>query len=505
MLRYFGPPGCGKTTTLLNQVDKHLAEGVSANQIGYFAYTRKAANEARDRAVLRFHLDPQKDLMFFRTLHSLAFRLLGFSVSDVMKEAHLKEFSKHIGVNLVESNEFIDEEGFSAYRSNHPVMRLIDLSRTTLLGPRTIYNQSQLQEPRHLFLHIFSEYERFKQQHRLVDYTDMLVNLAAKPQVVPKFKVCLLDEAQDLTPLQWEIVKNLDQKAERLFLAGDDDQGIFRWAGADVTRFISLPGGSETLKQSYRIPQKIWTVADTVSKRIKRRQKKDWFPRPELGEVHHIYDTYGMNFPAEQEWLILSQAHYQVTALAQQLKTDGVFFERFGEASLGKKIRQAILSWQYLQQEDNEISLSEAVNLYQHISTGPEKIRKGAKTLLKSADEKEQFTLGFLQQHYGLRATGPWETALDRIKEDKRAYAATLLANGVDLRQAPKIKISTIHGAKGGESDNVLIFLDLSTKALEEMERTPDDAYRVLYVGVTRARHKLVIKRPENIHRGWAL
>ena len=56
MFRFFGPPGTGKTTTLLNKVDELLAGGMSPTDIGYFSFTRKAAHEARDRAVARFNL-----------------------------------------------------------------------------------------------------------------------------------------------------------------------------------------------------------------------------------------------------------------------------------------------------------------------------------------------------------------------------------------------------------------------------------------------------------------
>ena len=99
MFRYFGPPGTGKTTTLLNQVDELLVSGMSPNEIGYFAFTRKAAHEARDRAVVRFNLDPEKDFQYFRTLHSLAFQMLGLSGSQVLSDRNLKDFSKTTGVD----------------------------------------------------------------------------------------------------------------------------------------------------------------------------------------------------------------------------------------------------------------------------------------------------------------------------------------------------------------------------------------------------------------------
>ena len=72
MFRIFGPPGTGKTTRLLNMVDDALQKGVEPRSIASLAFTRKAANEAKERASKRFNLDPKKELFYFRTLHSLA-------------------------------------------------------------------------------------------------------------------------------------------------------------------------------------------------------------------------------------------------------------------------------------------------------------------------------------------------------------------------------------------------------------------------------------------------
>tara|TARA_R100001594_G_scaffold18862_2_gene36985 strand:- start:5692 stop:7218 length:1527 start_codon:yes stop_codon:yes gene_type:complete len=508
MLRYFGPPGTGKTTTLLNLVDKALAEGMSASDIGYFAYTRKASNEARDRAVARFNLDPEKDFTYFRTLHSLAFRLLGLQSSDVLTEKNLKEFSKKIGIDLSVGIESDDDEGFAIFRSNHPLMRVVDLARTTELGPETAYNQSQIYEPRHLFMHVFSEYEAYKKHNNVLDFTDMLVELSRKPEIFPSFKLCFVDEAQDLTPLQWRVVNILDKKSDRMFVAGDDDQGIYAWAGADINRFISLEGGSEVLSQSYRIPSSVWSLAQRVANRIKKRQAKTWSPRKEEGSVERVYDTYGTNFYPDEEWLILSQANYMLGDIALDLRRRGIFYERFGTASLGKKVRNAIFSWKHLTGGENkEIGLAEAQNLISHINTGEGTLKRGAKKALKTAHEEDTFTYGVLSQHYGLQVphTYTWQTALSKIKPEDRAYAELLLSNGVDISKKPNVKLSTIHGAKGGEADNVLLYLDLTGKALEEMERNPDNANRVLYVGITRTKQRLVLKMPEDLQRGWSI
>ena len=68
-----GPPGTGKTTTLLNVVDEAIASGIAPERIAYLAFTRKAAHEAQDRAIARFNIDSDR-LPYFRTLHSLAFK-----------------------------------------------------------------------------------------------------------------------------------------------------------------------------------------------------------------------------------------------------------------------------------------------------------------------------------------------------------------------------------------------------------------------------------------------
>ena len=98
--------------------------------------------------------------------------------------------------------------------------------------------------------------KKFKQQKGLKDFTDLIEEFIEK-KIKSTFKVLFIDEAQDLSKIQWEMVRQIWQDVEKTYIAGDDDQAIFKWAGADVDHFISLKkevDKIETLDQSYRIP-----------------------------------------------------------------------------------------------------------------------------------------------------------------------------------------------------------------------------------------------------------
>ena len=95
-----GPPGTGKTTTLLNLVDQFIQDGIRPRQIGYFSFTKKAATEAATRAADKFGLDAENDLAFFRTLHSYAFNQLGMTREKMMGFEDTKSLEKNVAYQL---------------------------------------------------------------------------------------------------------------------------------------------------------------------------------------------------------------------------------------------------------------------------------------------------------------------------------------------------------------------------------------------------------------------
>ena len=99
-----------------------------------------------------------------------------------------------------------------------------------------------------------------------------------------------------------------------------------------------------------------------------------------------------------------------------------------------------------------------------------------------------------------------WKELFDKsIDVERKAFIEKAMNNKEDLHGEPRIVISTIHGAKGGEADNVVLFTDITAAAEASMESDPDSMHRVFYVAVTRTRQNLYTLEPTDFYRSYAL
>jgi len=503
MFRIFGPPGTGKTTTLLDMVDRALEAGTNSHRIAFLAFTRKAAHEARDRAAKRFNLDPKEDLPYFRTLHSLALAQTDIRVEQIMQHEDYKELSSQIGYSFSGSSTNVDTVADNLL-ANDPVLGLINLARLRKISLRDQYNQSNIDLDWMLVLFISKALKEFKETRNKYDFTDMLVLFAeSADKYCPRFDLTFLDEAQDLSPLQWDIAHALDRKSEKMYVAGDDDQAIYRWAGADVDQFINLEGGSETLSQSFRIPKKVHSIADKISRRMSKRFPKQYKPKDEEGLVKWIYSINEIDMD-KGTWMILSQAGYMLSPVKHDLRSNGYLFSHMGHRSISEKISSAVNGWEQMR-KGKTITGDVARNIYSFMSTG-DRVKRGFKKLSNLSDEDE-VSLADLQEHFGLLVGDEliWHEAMNKMPETDRAYITKLLRKGEKFNGEPRISVSTIHGSKGGEAENVVLFTDLSPAADAEMRLNADDMHRTFYVGVTRTKKNLYIVAAEDAMRSYIL
>ena len=317
---------------------------------------------------------------------------------------------------------------------------------------------------------------------------------------MPDFDVVIIDEAQDLSWLQWKMVERVITKAKRVYVAGDDDQAIYRWAGARPEYLMNMEGTRTILNKSYRLAESIHAKANRLIKRVKDRVDKEWTARDEKGQVN-IHPVEQLQKMKEGKWLVLARDGYRLDKLEEELKLYGYFFERKrsdgDKVSINKRVQEAILAWEDVRR-GKELDIKRVKSFYNYIKTG-----KGVATEfkgMKNVDKDKMFTFDTLTSNYGLKLDKelPWFKALENIEVHKKTYVRMCLRRKENIRRAPRIKLSTIHGSKGGEADNVMLLTDLTRKADASYWSQRDEERRVFYVGMTRARNTLNIVRSQS-------
>ena len=466
-----GPPGTGKTRRLLNEVHKYVQKGTSHDRIGYFAFTRKAAGEARDRFLAK-NLDlTKKDIKYFQTLHSLAFNNLGLKEENVMQEGNYLAIGETSGIQIkyasYETNNFN-----GIFSSNSEYLSLINLARVRQITAEQQFNRNEHLSwiSKNKLIGIEKEINNYKNAHNLIDFTDMIQQFLDKG-TTPKFKVIFVDEAQDLSLIQWSMIKKIEDDTNcDVWIAGDDDQAIFGWAGADVDSFINWDSEEILLDKSERVPQLIQRKAlEVISRIYLNRLPKDYLPKNELGVIEERFNINGIDMTTG-DWLILARTNSLLKTIPAYLKRKGFFFQTHQGNSMGKTLYEDILNWKKIQK-------GESIPEVHH------------QRILENIKSK---TINF---------QGDWYEEFNNVSMSKRDYMRAMLDNGEDLLMEPRIKVSTIHGAKGGEAHNVILYLNQTAntiKGTKKSQEKQDEEFRVWYVGITRTIENLFLIKSKN-------
>ena len=481
-----GPPGTGKTTYLLDKAEEFLEMGIRPEKLGYVAFTKKAANEALTRAVTKFGYET-KELVYFRTLHSLCYHWLGLTRSDVMARSNLREFSKSIGERI--SSAWEGENLMALNSKGDKMLFLENMARNQCLGFREQWNNANSDISWMHFDWFSKNYSKYKENNFLIDYTDML-EMFLQSRGSPNLDVLIVDEAQDLSALPWKCIEKLASNVEHVYIAGDDDQAIYRWAGADVQHFIDLKGKNTYLKQSYRVPRKVHDVALGVVKRIGSRKEKVWEPKTEEGTVN-FHTSFEHVDISQGDWLFLARNNYLLNAVEDYLQVSGRIYQKANKPSVSENLITAIKDWESLRKGDS-IEAGRIRKIYGYMKAG-KGVKRGYKTL-KTVRDDLNLDIKTLKADHGLLLDCIWHECFDLIGNTQREYVISCLRKGEKLVSS-KIRLNTIHAAKGGECENVVLLTDLANKTWEELYTNPDNECRAFYVGVTRTKSNLHLIR----------
>ena len=497
-----GPPGCGKTYTLIERVQAKLEEGVHPSRIGVVSFTTKAIGEFVARACDKFNLTKQ-DFPHFKTLHATGYHGLGLAPKDVMSKQDFTKLGEMLAVDFDGADSTSVHDGVAM-----PSMKGSGAKYLQIIM-RSVYRMSDLdfefnyEEDHDLSFSKLVQIEKqlleYKSKTNRVDFSDMIakyINIAEPPNL----DLLIVDEAQDLTPLQWKMVRKMSEHADEVLIAGDDDQAIHRWTSVDVDDFINCTDRVEVLNQSYRLPRSVWELAMGISHRIPGRLEKEFYPRQEEGKVTRVMNRWAL--PLHQgSWTIMARTNSFVNDIAEFLEQEGYFYSRKGHWSVPEKKLEAMSVWKDITTGKGTY-VGRVKRLYEMVPKMGKGavVKRGSIKLLDAAAPDELLTHAKLVKDFGMLApidTSPLDVI--RLSEQEKIYIRSIERKGESVYKEPRIKISTIHAMKGGEDDNVAVYLG-STKACVEGKH-PEDEDRIFYVAVTRAKQNLYLIESDKKYR----
>ncbi|WP_254543213.1 UvrD-helicase domain-containing protein [Halomarina pelagica] len=564
--RLFGGPGCGKTTALLDRVDSLLEEeGVEVDDVLVVSYTRAAAAEIRERLAERLDRNPRSLRGNVCTMHAKAYQLLDLSRGDVVGEKHKKEFCEDYGL------EYEDEYEASRRRS----------SRSTTMGNKIIATSQWLQRTRrdvadwydvpfqwdvetvrlppdvdpnaqtgNKYTPTWSSgddrldvpeairaWRAYKGDNGLVGFADMLERVKQR-SLLPNVDYLVIDEFQDITTLQYEVYDEWKAHMKRVLIAGDDDQVVYAWQGADPHLLLNEVGEDVILDTSYRLPSRILNVVNHEIAHVTERQEKDFLPRKEGGAVEAVRNPsmldlvrnirHTIETDEEGSVMVLFRARYQMYQFIDEFIGEGIPFRALTDQRMWTD------------------RLTDYVRAVEAIEDGEPvdglQVRRLAEMLDSAAfgtGERDDLydALDDLQDAEGVEDLTDLEVAPDFVKDHApftpgRASAADMVRKvtnyqkrsikayfGGDYQDVDRsrVRLGTIHSAKGREADHVFVATDLTEKVVEQMAATiedegievpgdgafskttdpvptlTDNERRVFYVGMSRARERLVL------------
>jgi DNA helicase-2/ATP-dependent DNA helicase PcrA len=520
MFAIFGPPGTGKTKRL--SIDAENAAMTYGNErVLITSLTKAAAHEIRGRVDI-----PEGNVA---TLHSLCYRGLGRPELATSKD-NLEEWNETHGEwRLTPKDEqgerldgqLDDREGKT---DADAALEEIDLNRH-LKRDVKFWKDELL-----AFHHAWTTYKR---EHGFVDFTDM-IDLARAEVLMPPgdFAVQIVDEAQDLSPLEMDVIHQWSRHVKTTVLAGDADQWLYEWRGADPILF--KPGGiapeqTRILSQSYRVPKAAFETARSIIRGCANRIDVEYRPTEVEGSVELSSSSFLKPFDlvdmAEQHTrdislgtlMLIAPCGYHLNPVLKQLRRAGIPFHNPYKSNAGH--------WNPIVRRKNATTTAERILAFTHLARTGQPwsakqfkawgsgikadgvLVKGVKAKLMQEEEfrppqsKEDLLAMFESESHAAHAVmGDLEWYRDHCissMADRLAFPTEVYNRfgAPGLRDTPRVIVGTIHSVKGGEADVVAVSPDLSPSGMHELGTNPDYMRRLMYVACTRTKRELILCR----------
>ncbi|MFW6384199.1 MAG: UvrD-helicase domain-containing protein [Halodesulfurarchaeum sp.] len=561
--RLFGGPGSGKTTALLNRVEDLLAEpDVEMRDVLVVSYTRAAASEVRERLAERLDESPRALRGNVSTMHAKAYDLLNLSRGDVVGESEKEAFCEEYGL------PYEDEYSSGSRRT----------ARSTTLGNKIIATSQWLQRTRRDVADWYDipfqwneeevrlppeiddnaqvgnkytptwpsaddrvdipeairAWRAYKGDQGLVGFADMLERVANR-SLLPTVDHLIIDEFQDITQLQYAVYEEWKPHMDTVFIAGDDDQVVYAWQGADPKLLLEEGGEDIILDTSHRLPSNVLEVVQQEVQHISERQEKNLRPRTEGGTVEAVESPSVLDLvrnvrgtvesSEDETMMVLFRARYQLFEFVESFIDEGIPFTALTDQRLWTdRLTDYVRAIEALDDEApiDGLQASRLVDMLKDSAFGT-----GDRNEMRDALEEREEAAGvedlrnleiepeFVQEYAPFTPQPP--AAADMLRKVTRLQSQSVEAyfQGEYAGMDPdRVRVGTIHSAKGREADHVYVATDLTEKVVEQMAASvgddlpadlefpnrggtvpylTDNERRVFYVGMSRARNRLVL------------
>jgi superfamily I DNA/RNA helicase len=518
-------------------MDKVLQEYQDPHTVGFCSFTRAARREASTRAGDRYGVKPI-DLEkggWFRTLHSICRKqlkvggeLLTTNVEsrNWIREALDDEFATPVADTLSD----IDSVGDDAKGKTNFALRLWGTARNRLCTLEEAWRLTALCEPRIPGLYeckdVAIRYQEAKALHKKVDFTDLLSMFAGfychpdgcerrEPRgEIPDVPVWFLDEQQDASPLLHAVCDRLISNSRWCYCSGDPYQSIFGWAGADPKMFMEgwTYDKSRIMPKSWRCPAPILELGESVLKPCSDYFDRGIAPAGHNGSVRRCsVETMLEAVRPDQSWLILARTNRIAKQMSAMLSERGIpHVNSHGGGKWAAPVKMMAVRALSNLRDGAPIDGLEwkaiCKSMRATVAYNEPLLVRGTKTKWTKTKDEEAADIEPWVMVDDLERLGATPAMVEQILDDRwktwidgaHDYAAAFAAWDAESVTHSKVRVGTIHSAKGSEADNVAINIGQSAQCQMGMksQEGSDEARRVSYVGITRARHRLILAEP---------
>jgi len=518
----FGCPGAGKTTACVDIIADLVGKRVPMEQISYISFTNAAVNEALDRV----GITERAEAPYFGTLHRLCRRSTGIDVrNQLIRRSHMRDFSKKLGLEITgELPDWDDPEAVMArliqqrpreegdlYFQAYALARLMsgsiaELAKAKVAPPKLSWLGGL--DPA-VYQSFVRQYEAFKKRENLADFTDMLARVVTEGFNGTDLNTLIVDETQDLSPLGHACVDRISDFARNRFLVGDDDQAIYGWSGSSAREFLQRANEPGTKKiilgRTHRFGPEIAQYAQRIIRKVKDRQEKELLPDPEKSNTIEMLARLDLGelVADGRRYMVLHRHVAGCQKLGYDLIEAGVpFVNERGPSPLSKGNEIKAFSAYMALATTGRVQWFELAMMKSYIPSIM-KTERGRTRLLKHGTKKHLdameepnriWTMAQLEAYFepvlikAIRDRELWPLKCTYLK-----YYSRLWEKHGTLSVEPNVTITTIHGSKGRQEENIVLYSEVNGQILNSPLANWDEEHRLAYVGSTRTKGSLRI------------